>query len=417
MKDIIKRLLIEFWESKPAFIPRHKIPAELVRGKHSLVLTGPRRAGKSFSVHEIQSQTPKDIPNNIIFLNFEDDRLEGFGKGHFDLILEGYHELRHEKALLFLDEVHVVDGWDGFVRRLADTGYKVVVTGSNSELLSREIAAKLGARFTEITIFPPDFKEFLRFKGFVIKPETIFSKDRFAIKKLSWEYLSFGGFPEIAQLNDEVAKRRVLQTYFDLVFFKDLIGRKKLENEEALRFIVKKIRENVGNIISPRAIYAAAKKAGVEVGPNTVEKYLSYLEEAFLVVPCLPFAKSVLKQERKKVFVDNGYLKLFELKEDMGLMLENLVFMELIKNGKSVCYHQGKKECDFIVDGAQAIQVAYELSEKNEERELEGLLEAMEVHGLKDGLVITFDEEKQVKINGITVKVVPLWKWILQTKI
>ncbi|MFA4980805.1 MAG: hypothetical protein WC589_25065, partial [Sphingobacterium sp.] len=280
---------------------------------------------------------------------------------------------------------------------------------------SREIAEKLGARFTEITLLPLDFIEFLKFKGLKISQETPFSNDRFAVKKAAEEYLSFGGFPEVSLLNDDEAKRKVLQTYFDLVFFKDLIGRKKLENEIVLKFIIKKVRENVGNIIAPRAIYAAAKEAGIEVSPNTVEKYLDYLEEAFLVLTCLPFAKSVLKQERKKrFFVDNGYLKLFELKEDRGLMLENLVFMELVKKGKTVCYHQGKKECDFIVDNRLAIQVAYNLTEENKGRELEGLTEAMDAYELEDSLIITFDEERTIKLNGRTIKVVPLWKWLLQ---
>ncbi len=418
MKEALKRLIVEFWESEPDFIPRYIIPSELMTGKQSLVLVGPRRAGKSFSVHEMRQRHSVENHTNVIFINFEDDRLEGFKRQHFDLILEAYHELRQEKPLIFLDEVHVIDGWETFVRRLADSGYKVIVTGSNSELLSREIAEKLGARFIEIRILPLNFKEFLKFKGFEIKSESIFSKDRFTIKKFFEEYFSFGGFPEVSQLNEEASKRRVLQTYFDLVFFKDLIGRKKLENEEVLKFIIKKVRENVGNVFTPRAVYAAAKEAEIEVGPNTVEKYLEYLEEAFLVLHCLPFAKSVIKQERKKrFFVDNGYLKLFELKEDLGLLLENLIFMELIKNGKKVCYHQGKKECDFIVDSKLAVQVVYKLSEENRERELNGLLEAMHAYKINDGLIITFDEEKKISIDGNTISVVPAWKWLLSIPI
>ncbi len=417
MKDTLKRLMVEFWESNPKFIPRYRIPYELTTGKNSLVLTGPRRAGKSFTVYELREQLAKDNSMRIVLLNFEDERLEGFERTQFDQILEAYHELKSEKPVLFLDEIHVVRGWNAFVRRLADSGYKVIVTGSNSELLSREIAEKLGARFTEITVLPLSFKEFLKFKGMKIGADTAFSKDRFAVKKMFAEYVSFGGFPEVSLLNDPNAKRKVLQTYFDLVFFKDLIGRKKLENESVLKFIIRKTRENVGNIIAPRAIYAAAKEAGIEVGPNTVEKYLDYLEEAFLVLPCYPFAKSVLKQERKKrFFVDNGYLKLFELKEDAGLMLENLVFMELIKIGKNVCYHQGKKECDFIVDGKQAIQVTHKLSVENEKREIEGLIEAMQAYSIKEGIILTFDEERQIELGNKRINVIPVWKWLLENK-
>jgi predicted AAA+ superfamily ATPase len=191
------------------------------------VLTGPRRAGKSFYVYEIQQKLWHKSNKRIVYLNFEDDRLNGFNNQHFDLILEAYYELHTEKPVLFLYEVHVIKGWETFVRRLANTGYKVVVTGSNSHLLSKEIAEKLGARFIETNIFSLDFKEFLKFKNFKINPETVFSKEHFTLKKLFNEYLSFGGFPEVAMLNGEEAKRKVLQTYFDLVFFKDIVGRKK----------------------------------------------------------------------------------------------------------------------------------------------------------------------------------------------
>ncbi|MEM2948567.1 MAG: ATP-binding protein [Candidatus Anstonellales archaeon] len=412
MKEIIKRLIVEFWESKPAFIQRHKIPSELITGNHCLVLTGPRRAGKSFLVYEIREQLSD---KNIVYINFEDDRLDGFRKEHFDLILDAYYELKQETPVIFLDEVHIINGWESFARRLADTGYKTIITGSNSKLLSREISERLGARFIEVPVFPLDFNEFLRFKGFSIKQDTEFSKDRFLLKRFLEEYLLFGGFPEVAKLTQPEAKYSVLATYFDLVFFKDLIGRRKLENESILRFIIKKARENVGNTFTPRSVYRGAKEAGIDVGPNTVEKYLEYLEEAFLLIPSYPFSKSVLRQERKKrFFVDNGYLKLFEIKEDRGLMLENLIFMELIKKGKKVCYHYGKRECDFIVDGKQAVQVAYEFSEENERREIEGLLEAMNAYNLKEGSIITFDQEKEMNIQGNIIHVIPAWKWLVR---
>lgn len=415
MKEVLKKIMAEAWESKREYVARNKVPEELALKKPSLVITGPRRAGKSYAAYEMQGVMAGGGKPEFLFINFEDERLEGFEKESFDEILETYYEMREGKPALFLDEIHNIKGWEGFSRRLADSDYKVIVTGSNSEMLSREIAERLGGRFAEITVYPLEFREFLKFKGMDAGKDVFYSKERFAAKRLFGEYFEYGGFPEVALLSTAEAKKKVLQTYFDLVFYKDLIGRKKLENETALKFIIKKMRESVGKVVTPNAVYAATKQAGIEIGPNTVEKYIGYLEEAFLTLPCLPYAKSVRKQERKKsYFVDNGYIKLLEVKEDKGIMLENLVFMELVKKGKTPAFHQGRRECDFVVDGRQAVQAAYELNSENEEREVGGLLEAMQAYGLKSGTIVTHGEERQIRRQGKKIDVVPAWKWCLQ---
>jgi hypothetical protein len=416
MKEILKKLIVEYWDREPEYVQRNKAPEDLIAGKHSLVIVGPRRAGKSYTLHEARDHLiSKGIEkNSFIYLNFEDERLAEFTKKDFDQILEAYHSLAEGKPIFFLDEIQNVDGWAKFIRRLADSGYKVLATGSNSNMLSKEIAERLGGRFPEIDIYPLNFMEFLKFKGFEFKKEHLYSKDRFAIVKYFDEYITFGGFPEVALLSDEASKMKVLRSYFNLVFYRDLMTDKDLKNEEALRFMIKKLRECIGNVITPRAIYASLKKADIQVGPNTVEKYIDYLEEAFLVIPCYPFAKSVVKQEKKKrYFIDNGYIKLFEVKEDKNLLLENLVFTELIKRGKRVHFHQGKKECDFIVDKSLAIQVTQEVTEKNEDREYGGLMEAMEVYEIQEGIILTYDQEKEVVINNKKIQLMPVWKWLL----
>ncbi|MFH1199462.1 MAG: ATP-binding protein [Candidatus Micrarchaeota archaeon] len=417
MKETLKKIIAEGWAPRPDCIMRHKVPAELALKKPSIVITGPRRAGKSYAAYEMQGLIGENgvRGRNFAYINFEDERLEGFRKENFDEIIEAYHEMREEKPALFLDEIHNVAGWEQFVRRLADAGYKVVVTGSNSRMLSREIAQKLGGRFTEIRVFPLDFREFLKFRGMDFQKEHFYSQEKFTAIKHFGEYFEYGGFPEVALLFGADSNNRLLQTYVDRVFYKDLVGKKKLENEAALKFAIKKIRECIGKAVSPSAIYSAAKSAGIEAGPNTFEKYVDYLEEALLTVPCLPFAKSVRKQERKKrYFVDNGYIKLLEVKEDKSIQLENLVFMELAKKGRAAAFHQGKKECDFIIDGKQAVQATYELHLGNEEREIGGLLEAMAAYGIKKGTIVTFGQEKEMQREGKKISVVPAWKWCLQ---
>ena len=418
MKDIIKKIIAENWDRKPDYIPRKRIPEDLTKSKTSIVIIGPRRSGKSYSFYEIKDVLAKygAKERDFININFEDERLSEFKAEHFDLILEAFHEMREGKPIFFLDEIQNVDGWDKFIRRLADSGYKIVVSGSNSKMLSTEIAEKLGGRFPEINIYPLDFKEFLRFKGLELKKEHLYSKEKFAIKRYFEEYMSFGAFPEPAFLSDEQSKLKVLKSYFNLVFYKDIMARKGIKNEAALILIIKKLRENIGKIITPRAIYSALKAADIEVGPNTVETYISYLEEAFLTIPCLPYAKSVGTQERKKRYiVDNGYVKLLEVKEDKGLLLKNLIFNEIIKTGKSAHYHQGKRECDFVTEkGEEAIQVTYELNDENQEREIVGVLEAMDAYKIKNGLIITFDQESEIERDKRKIRVVPAWKWCLQ---
>lgn len=416
MKEILKKLIVEYWEGEPEYIRRNKAPEGLISGKHSLVIVGPRRAGKSYTLHEVRDRLIGKGADrkSFVYLNFEDERLAEFTREDFDQILEAYHSLAEGKPVFFLDEIQNVDGWAKFIRRLADSGYKVLATGSNSNMLSREIAEKLGGRFPEIDIYPLDFTEFLRFKGLEFRKEHPYSKKRFAIVKYFDEYLSFGGFPEVALLSDEASKMKVLRSYFNLVFYRDLMADNDLKNEEALRFMIKKLREGIGNVMTPRAIYSSLKKADIQVGPNTVEKYIDCLEEAFLVMPCPLFAKSVVKQERKKrYFIDNGYIKLFEVKEDKDLLLENLVFTELIKRGKKVHFHQGKKECDFIVDKSAAIQVTCEVNETDEKRECGGLLEAMEAYDIKDGIILTYDQEKEVVVDNKKIMLMPVWKWLL----
>jgi len=415
MKEVIKKLIAEFWDKDIDYIPRKKITEELATAKSSIIITGPRRAGKSYTIYEIRDMIMKKGADkkDFLYINFEDERLSEFKKEQLELLLEAYYEMREQKPIIFLDEIQNVENWEKFARRLTDDGYKLVVTGSNSELLSREISNKLGGRLIENRVYPLDFKEFLRFKKIEIKKEDFYSKERFRLKKYFEEYMLYGGFPEVAFFSDEENKKKVILTYFNLVFYKDLVTKKYVENETALKFIIKKLRENIGGVITPRAIYTSLKNAGIDIGPNTVERYLQYLEETFLVIPCKPFAKSVLKQEKKKRYlVDNGYIKIFEIKEDSSLLLENLVFMEFVKKGKEIYYYQGKKECDFIVE-KEAVQVTYELNEENEKREIEGILEAMEVCGLEKGKIITYDQEKEIEKEGKKISVIPAWKWAL----
>lgn len=413
MKDALKTIMTDFWNSKAPYTPRNKVSRELAEGKTSLVITGPRRAGKSFTLYEIRDHLATQ-QKDVAYVNFEDERLHGFKKEQFDLILDAYYELRRGQPVILLDEIQNVNGWGPFLRRLADNQYKVIATGSNSNMLTRDIAQKLGGRFIQLTVMPLNFAEFLQFKNVPATKEAFYSREKYAIKQCFDEYLNFGGFPEVATLTEPANKTRLLQTYFDLVFYQDLVSREKMRNEEALRHIVKKLRETLGNATAPRAIHASTKSAGISIGPNTVEKYIASLENAYVILPCLPYAKSLSRQTRKKrYFIDNGYIKLFEIKPDEGLLLENLVYTELIKYGHSPRYHQHKKECDFIISD-HAIQVTREINDANKDREISGLLEAARAFKLKHATIITRDQEETLHAEGRKIQIVPAWKWMLE---
>ncbi len=416
MKQIIKKLIIEAWETKREYVGRRIIPKEMILSDSSAILVGPRRAGKSYTMYQMIDEyfEGRKDKQGYVFLNFEDERISGFKKNQFDLILESFYELKQDsKPVIFLDEVQNIPGWEKYVRRLSDSGHKVVVSGSNSEMLSQNIAQKLGGRFIQFAIYPLSFSEFLKFKNYKIPEKEILGKKRYEVLRYFEEYLEYGGFPEVSRFDRKESKRKVLQTYYNLVFYKDLISNKSLENEQALHFIIKKIRENIGKVFSNRSVYASLKKADIQVGPNTVEKYIEELFRAFLINPCFPFNKSVLAQSKeKKYFVDNGYLKLLEIKEDWSLLLENLVFLEILKRGGKAFYFREKRECDFIV-GNCAVQVAYELNDGNREREMEGVIEAIEKNKLERGIVLTYNSEESIETGGKEIKVMPAWKWCL----
>ncbi len=380
---------------------------------HVVVLTGLRRSGKSTLLRQLIKKHYKD--EDFYYLNFEDERLFNFPAKDFNSLYEALISLYGKKKTFFLDEIQNVANFETFVRRLYEEGFKFFITGSSATLLSRELGTKLTGRHVDIIVRPFSFSEFLELKGIKINPPSFYKTEaKIEIKKYFEEYLLRGGMPEYLIYNDPELLTRV---YEDTII-KDIAVRYKVDNVAVLRQLYSYLVNNFANKFS----YNSLKKVTSIKSVNTIKKFISYLEETYFARTINKFNHSYKKQiinDKKFYVLDNGFLGVLskKLTRDHGWLLENLIFNCLNKDN-DVFYYAGKKECDFLIvrnkEVKQAIQVCYELKEDNKEREIAGLLEAMNQFKLKEGRIIAHDQEENIQKNGKLVKIIPAWKWLLQ---
>ncbi len=400
---------------------------------HDLIttITGPRRAGKTFLCFQKIKELLKQGINrgNILYINFEDDKLLNANSNDleklFEVFLENFNQNEKQNTYLFLDEIQTVQNWDSWVRRIHDTQRKtnLVLTGSSSKLLSREISTKLRGRVYNIELLPLNFKEYLYWENSNLDIKSVLQngKDSLIVKRCFKKYLFNGGYP--ATLTNPKIKDEILQSYYNSMIFKDVIERYKIVNVKKLQILAKLIFESTSREISYNNLSNKLKSLGFSMGKSTIIDYISYFEEAYLFFQVLKYEYSMQKQlgSIKKIYcIDNGLLNsiTFSFSENRGKLLENLTFLELRKNKKEIYYNRDKFECDFVIKEknkiVNAVQVCYELNEKNKEREINGLVEAMKKFNLKKGLIVTYDDEEELKIGKFGIKVIPFWKWALK---
>ncbi len=396
-------------------------------------ITGPRRSGKTFLCFQKMNELVKKghSKENILYINFEDDKLINADSDDLEKLFETYLENsqidKRQNIFLFLDEIQTVTHWDAWVRKIHDIkkNVRLILTGSSSKLLSREISTNLRGRVYNIEILPLSFEEYLDWKNKKLNLESILQggKDSLIAKRYFKEYLFRGGYPAIFK-NPEL-KDEVLQSYYDSMIFKDVVERNKILNVKKLQILAKLIFESTSTEISYTKLSNKLKSLGFSMGKSTVIDYISYFEDAYLFFQVLKYEYSVQKQigSIKKVYcIDNGLLNSvsFKFSDDYGKLLENLIFLELYRRKKKVSYNRDKFECDFVIKEKNKItgvvQVCYELNEENKEREINGLVEAMEKFKLKKGLIITYDSEDEIVKDGLKIEVVPAWKWLLGGK-
>ena len=400
MKDKLKQTLIEQRETilqKQIGIERTilKYIEKKAKLPHVVVLTGLRRSGKSTLLRQLIKKQYND--KDFYYVNFEDERLFNFKAEDFNIIYETLVELFGEKKTFFIDEIQNITNFESFVRRFYDMGFKFFITGSSAKLLSKEIGTKLTGRHVDIVVKPFSFEEFLIFRNFKLDKQALFMTNiRVEIKKYFAEFLISGGMPEYIQYNDTEILTRV---YGDIVI-KDIVVRYKVDNVKEL----KELYQYLITTISQRFSYNSLKKFIKINSANTIKKYIDYLEETYFVSQVSKFDYSLKRQiinDKKIYVVDNGFISMIStnLTKDNGWLLENLVFTKL-KNSKEVFYFSGKSECDFVaVENKivkEAVQVCWNLTQTNRERELNGLLEAMDKFKLKTGLILTDDQEEKI---------------------
>lgn len=424
-KEYIKEIIRSFHTAPlPVIKPREQtIPHDTQK---IVTLCGARRSGKTYLLYQsIQELCDSGVDiKNILFVNFEDERLE-LKSNELDLVLQAYQELYDDldisQCYLFFDEIQNIDGWEKFIRRLYDSVSKrIYITGSNAKLLSQEIATSLRGRNISFEVYPLSFSEFLSFIDFTA--DIYDPKNRARLKNLFMSYLKNGGFPETIEMSEKL-RVQTLQSYFDVMIYRDIIERYEERNSTLLKYFIKRVITTFAKPISINKIYNELKSSGLKVGKNTLYQYFDYLETIYLVFSLKKHDKSLLKSElaeKKSYFIDNGLLQSisYMYADDFGKLLENLIFLELKRRGKSIFYHSAKNECDFIVydrDRAiDALQVCYDMSDaKTKEREIAGVLEACKYLGLKSGKILTLDEDDEISVDGVDIKIISSMRYLV----
>lgn len=399
----------ENFRSKQEILERN-ISKELISAKKIVVISGIRRSGKSTLLRLISQQL-----DSFYYLNFEDERLLNFTAVNFNDLLEVFFELFGEQKNILLDEIQNIHGWEKFVRRLFDEGYKIFITGSNSKLLSSELATSLTGRYIKYELYPFSFAEYLSFHTIDLK-ENYSTKEKAVIKKFLARYIEFGGFPEIIPTQ---SKMDLSQLYQDIII-NDLLVRFGIKEIHSFRELALYLVTNITSYISYNNLAKVLKISSV----TTVKNFISYFEEAYLFFSVPLYDYSYKKQiiNHKKIYViDTGIYNAISLKftNNIGPIFENLVFIELKRRNAEVYYYKDKAECDFLIkEGIKikaAIQVCADISDhKTLEREIRGLNEACAAFNLKTGTIITLDVEKQEMHDGVKTSFIPLWKWLIR---
>ncbi len=394
------------FEAKDRGIARELDFSKYLKTKQITAISGVRRSGKSTLLKQFSTRFP-----DFYYITFDDERLINFTIDDFSDLMLAFKKSR-QANVIFMDEVQNVIGWERFARRLYEEGYKIFITGSNAKLLSSELATHLTGRYFKIELYPFSFREFLIFKNINLADDS--SAGQATLLKKFDEYLAGGGFPEAIKYQEKEYLKRI----YEDVLYKDLIARFKIRETKLFQQLAAFLFSNVGKEIS----YNGLKKILGYKSPVSVRKHVSFMTEAYLVFKLMKYDYSLKKQfiSDKKIFViDNGLRNeiAFSVSADKGRLLENLVFIELKRRGHEIYYFKNKKECDFLIKEknkiTSAIQVTAYLGDENQEREINGLSEALNASRLKKGLILTINQEKIIKQNGVTIEVKPLWKWLL----
>ena len=380
------------------------------------VFVGVRQAGKSYLLYQrVKGLLGCGINlHDIVYVNFDDERLLGMTTDDFDLILQAYYSMHGGQPIFFFDEIQNVDGWANFARRLANQKHRVYVTGSNAKMLSRDIETVLGGRYLSVYVFTYSFEEYLKAIGISVSGGSQYGRKANELQRHFRTYFEWGGFPELVNFRE---KRVWLNSLYNRIFFNDLVVRHKVKNEDSLRMCIRRLAESVMQPCSLNRLSNLVKSTGMLCSPSTVMEYVRYLQESCLLISLDNYASKFVDKEtvKKHYFIDNGLLHLFINNPDTAL-LENLCAINLYKRyGKGVYYFNRNIEVDFYVpDEKLAIQASFRMSEEATlEREIKALVALHGLYETQRNLIITYEDEGIMERDGIKIEIIPVWKWLL----
>lgn len=414
-REIMRRIILEYQDviSQIQLVERPFAFEE--RGNY--VFVGVRQAGKSYLLYQQAQQLLRaghEI-EEIVYVNFDDERISDMDKDDFDLILQAQRTLSDRQPILFLDEIQNVEGWEHFARRLANQKYQVYITGSNARMLSRDIATVLGGRFWMQNVFTYSFEEYLKARQISLRKNWQSSRQRDEVAKEFNTYFYYGGFPELVNVID---KRSWLNGIFRKILFNDVIVRNSIRNEEALRMTIRRMADCVKQPTSYNRICNLVKSTGVSTSVQSIIDFAKYLRESCLVFAVENYASKFVEREtiKKHYFIDNGLLNIFLTDPDTSL-LENLCAIYLYKRyGASLYYYNRDIEVDFFIpDEGKAIQVCFRLGEdETTKREVQALEKLDKAFDLQELIIVSRDTEDVIPLrNGKSIQVIPVWKWLL----
>lgn len=419
-RELLKQVIADQseYQSPKVYFKRSQIDhiREFLNNPSILILSGMRRSGKS----TIQRIFQKEILKSDYYLNFDDERLIHFTVEDFQNLLELFIELFGKQTIFYFDEIQNIEGWERFIRRLYEKGNKIFITGSNAKLLSKELGTHLTGRYTQFEIFPLSFKEIIQHEYPTIINKKALSTDDIGTALHHFaNYFKLGGIPEYFKFK----KTEYLKDLYEGILYRDIVARYNINAEKPLRELVYYFASNIGKEFS----YAKLGKTIGLSSTSTISNYCSYLEQSYLCFFLNRYSHSLKKQilyNKKCYMIDAALIHTigFRVSDDRGRLLENIVFLHLKMNQQEIYFHKDEKECDFIIRKnnqiIQAIQVTVSCVDKDvKEREMNGLLEAMNAYGLKQGFIITENDHETIEVDNLHIHIVPIWKWLLNDSV
>ena len=429
--ETIKSIILDFQEIPlETGVPR-RLHIEAVHGK-TTVCIGVRRSGKSTYLFQIIERliASGTAHENILYLNFFDDRLHNLRQDNIGLIAEAYFSIYPEKkntetVYCFFDEIQAVPGWEPFVDRLMRTEKcEVYLTGSSARMLSKEIATQMRGRALSWEMFPFSFREFLDYKRIQSESALSTKKKRLLVQKAFEEYWEIGGFPEVAGLGRNL-RIKTHQEYFHTILFRDLIERHDVSHSKAVTDLAHRLVDNTASFYSVTRLTGYLKSLGHHAPRSAVSDYLEWFEDAYFLFTVRIFDTSLARSNTnpKKIYcIDHALVNSISpgILVNAGHLLENLVFTGLRRIHSEIYYYKTKngREVDFIIPlrsrTRMLVQVCESLAQpQTRKRETMALAEAMAELGLKTGTIVTRNEQEQIDTGNGIIDVVPAWRFLL----